>query len=775
MNRPLPEVDKVCKLVGDQLNITLDEALEGNDELRQFYNGDAEIKRWIDTARKLEGLTRHAGVHAAGVVLANQPLPEVLPLAINKRGDEEAIVTQWDGPTCEAVGLLKMDFLGLRTLSIIEEAKRQVAETLSDEVIRRTVDPKGLQDETWDPLDLDRLVFDDQRVFDLFRRGDTVSVFQFESDGMRKLLRSMKPDRLEDLIAANALYRPGPMELIPDYNQRKHGTQEVPKQHPIIEKFTSETYGIMIYQEQVMQIVHELGDIPLRQAYSLIKAISKKKEKVINSMKGQFLEGAQKKGLKKKEGSEVFDLILKFAGYGFNKSHSTGYAIVAYQTAYLKTYFPIQYMSAVLTYEAVVTEKVVKYIDECHRLLFPDGHHGADVRAPDVNTSGKGFTPVFAEGEIEDANHGHIRFGLSAIKGVGEKAVDAVIAEREEGGPFKSLWDFCERVSLQAVNKSTLEALVKCGAFDRIHGGESRSALVTALEGAMAAGQRAAADRLSGQSNLFGLLGGGTEDAPEEAPEPELPNVAPWDHLHQLNEEKSVLGFYVSAHPLDQHTQALETFGNVDAIDLPKVADGTMVIVGGLITNVRRITIQRGRSAGKQMAILGFEDRTGPVDAVVFSESYAKYQSRLEEDRVVFLAGKLQQREDGPSLVVDRVLPIEKALELARGLYIVIDAARLEAENSNGSALSPAERRLCQVRDLFRESLIGDGPEVQVKFEVHTGEQVVTIDSNGLRPKLRQGLTERIEQTLGQPDCCRLSGPPRLRLAEPRSAEATVH
>ncbi|MEM6794079.1 MAG: DNA polymerase III subunit alpha [Acidobacteriota bacterium] len=765
MNRPLPEVDKICKLVGDQLNITLDDALGQNDELRQLYETDAEIGRWIDTARKLEGLARHAGVHAAGVVLANQPLPKVLPLAINKQGDRETVVTQWDGPTCEQVGLLKMDFLGLRTLSIIEEARRQVRETLPDEVIRRTVDPEGLKSETWDPLDLDRLEFDDQKVLDLFRRGDTVSVFQFESDGMRRLLRSMQPDRLEDLIAANALYRPGPMELIPDYNERKHGKQEVPTSHPIIDKLTSETYGIMIYQEQVMQIVHELGDIPLRQAYSLIKAISKKKEKVINSMKGEFIKGASEKGLKKRESTQVFDLILKFAGYGFNKSHSTGYAIVAYQTAYLKTYFPVQYMSAVLSFEAENTDKVVKYIEEAGRILFPDGHTGADVRAPDINTSGVRFTPVFSEGEPQDANHGHIRFGLSAVKGVGSKAIRAVIEERRAEGPFKNLWEFCERVSLQAVNKATLEALVKCGSFDRVHGGEARSALMAALEGAISAGQRAAADRASGQSNLFGLLGGGdASSAPVKAPEPTLPSVPPWEPLEQLKEEKSVLGFYVSAHPLDQHADAVERFGNARACDLTQLQDASQVLIGGLITSIRRITIQRGRSAGKQMAVLGFEDRTGPVDAVVFSEAYAKFQGRLDEDRVVFLGGKLQQREDGPSVVVERVIPIDRATELAQGLCVVIDADRLSAEPNQGP-LTAVERRLGRLRDLFRESLMGEGNAVPVKFEVHEAGKVVLVDGNGLRPKLRRGLTERIEQTLGQPDCCRLDGPPRLRAA----------
>ncbi|MEE8524434.1 MAG: DNA polymerase III subunit alpha, partial [Thermoanaerobaculia bacterium] len=352
LNVPLAEVDKICKLVGDQLNITLDMALEQNPDLRRLYDSDSGTRRWIDTARKLEGLTRHAGVHAAGVVIGNQALSNVVPLAMNRQGDQEVLITQWDGPTCERIGLLKMDFLGLRTLSIIERARQLIGEQLDDDSLRRIVDPDGKLPAGRDPLDLDRLSCDDPTVFDLFRRGDTVGVFQFESDGMRRLLRAMAPDRIEDLIAANALYRPGPMSLIDDYNARKHGRQQVPGVHPIVDRYTAETYGIMVYQEQVMQIVHELGGIPLRAAYSLIKAISKKKEKTIKAERARFLEGAKEKGLSKKEADKLFELILKFAGYGFNKSHSTGYAIVAYQTAYLKTYFPVQYMAAVLTYEA---------------------------------------------------------------------------------------------------------------------------------------------------------------------------------------------------------------------------------------------------------------------------------------------------------------------------------------------------------------------------------------------------------------------------------------
>ena len=770
MNMPLPEVDKVTKLVGDQLNITIEEALGQNSDLEALYRGDSQIRRWLDTARRLEGLTRHAGVHAAGVVLANQALSNVVPLATNRQGNTETLVTQWDGPTCEKVGLLKMDFLGLRTLSIIERARQLVRSTLDEATLRATIDPEGTRPESWDPLDLDRLEFKDPRVLDLFRRGDTVSVFQFESDGMRKLLRSMSPDRLEDLIAANALYRPGPMALIDTYNNRKHGREAVPEVHPIVDQLTAETYGIMIYQEQVMQIVHELGGIPLRAAYSLIKAISKKKEKTINAQRTKFIDGAQEKGLAKKKAIELFDLILKFAGYGFNKSHSTGYAIVAYQTAYLKTYFPVQYMAAVLTFESENTDKVVKYIEECRRVPFPDGHHGVAVRAPDINTSDVGFTPVFADGEPRDANHGHIRFGLNAVKGVGEKAIQGIIDERKENGTFEHLWNFCERVPLGAVNRSTIDALVKCGAFDRIHGTEARAALLEALDGAIKSGQKAAADRASGQSNLFGLLAaadpGQTDGEAPAVPEATLPDVRPWTPQEALKEEKKVLGFYVSSHPLDQHTRELESFSTARAEDFDRLANGAEAIVGGLITGVRKRIIQRGRSAGQAMAILSFEDPTGPVDAVAFSECYARYSALMEEDRVVFLQGKLQRRDSSTSLMVDRVIPVERAASmLAAGLRIVVQAnGEANGHDGHDASATALHDRLVRLRDLLLDSA-GNGAGVRI--EVETDDRRVTIDPGGLSVRLDAALQRRIGDVLGQPDCCHLVGPPKLRPMEP--------
>jgi DNA polymerase III subunit alpha len=662
---------------------------------------------------------------------------------------------------------LKMDFLGLRTLSIIERARQLIREQVDDGALRAIVDPEGKLPADRDPLDLDRLSCDDPRVFELFRRGDTGGVFQFESDGMRRLLRAMAPDRIGDLIAANALYRPGPMSLIDDYNARKHGRQEVPQVHPIVDRYTAETYGIMVYQEQVMQIVHELGGIPLRAAYSLIKAISKKKEKTIKAERARFLDGAKEKGLSKKEAEKLFDLVLKFAGYGFNKSHSTGYAIVAYQTAYLKTYFPVQYMAAVLTYESVNTDKVVKYIDECRRVYLPDGECGIAVRPPEINTSGVGFTPVPADEHGEGV---HIRFGLSAVKGVGEKAVEAIIAERDQDGPFADLYEFCERVPLGAVNRSTIEALIKCGAFDRIHRPELRSALLEALDGAIRSGQKKAAERESGQTNLFEMLAAGNGGAGAGVGVGEtavkLPQVPPWTVAEQLKQEKAVLGFYVSSHPLREHLDVIRRFGNATTADLAELPGETSVTVGGLISQVKKRITQRGRSAGQQMAILSVEDETGPVEAVAFSNVYARYGALLEEDKIVFLRGKLQQRDDTPSLLVNQVIPFEQAAELlTERVRIVLGPAN--GAFGNGAA-EQLRQRLQQLRDLLWESVEDrDGCDARVEVEVLAGDdKVVTFDLNGVRIKIGRETPEKIAGILGDAGACELRGAARLTSVE---------
>ncbi len=695
----LPEVDKIAKLVPEQLNVTLEGALQQEPQLRELYQSDSRIARLIDNAKVLEGQARHASVHAAGVIVSTQPLHEIVPLY--KQSGSEDVVTQWDGPTCEKVGLLKMDFLGLRTLSIIERAKRLIRETLSAEEIGRavgagrcqgvevsrdrgeespgTVDPGELggcspSAPLFDPLDLDRLTYDDQRVFELFRRADTTGVFQFESGGMRRLLLEMKPDRLEDLIAANALFRPGPMDLIPSYNRRKHGTEPVPRVHPVVDQFTAETYGVMVYQEQVMQIVHGLGGIPLRAAYSLIKAISKKKIKEIEKNREVFLAGSQRQGVAASAANELFEMILKFAGYGFNKSHSTGYAIVAYQTAFLKTYFPNQYMAAFLTYEskAQKVEDWIRYKDDCRRTVFVTGKVGVEVKPPDINLSDEDFSVVFEPDEARDAVSGHVRFGLSALKGVGDKAVRAIVEERKKAGPFRGLHEFCERIPAAMINKAMIEALVTCGAFDGVHGREARASMVASIEGATKAGQSAAKDKATGQSALFGF-GGESAGASSKSAEPVLARVKPWDNATMLSKEKEVLGFYVSSHPLDQHREAIERFGNATTGEVRDLSQDKRVIIGGMVKSVRPIVTKNGKHAGQRMAVVSFEDAQGSLEAVLWAETYAEYADQLAADKCLFLVGRVDHARGEPQLIVDQAIPVARAaMHLATGLEIEI-------------------------------------------------------------------------------------------------------
>ncbi len=756
LNVPLPDVDRVCKLVGDSLGMTIDRALDQEPQLKQQYEDNPIHRQMLDTARRLEGLARHAGVHAAGVVIATQPLENIVPLYQPPGTDQ--IVTQWDGPTVEKVGLLKMDFLGLRTLSIIERARQLVKQTLDQDTIRVTV---GLApDDTHDPLDLERLHYDDPQVLDLFRRGETAGVFQFESGGMRNLLMAMKPDRFEDLIAANALYRPGPMELISDYNARKHGKQNVPSVHPIVDGHTAETYGIMVYQEQVMQIVHELGGIPLRAAYTLIKAISKKKKKVINANREMFVQGSAEKGLSKGRADELFDLIQKFAGYGFNKSHSTGYAILAYQTAYLKTYFPVQYMAAVLTYESVSTDKVVEYIDECRRVKRPGcDDRGVSVQPPDMNLSDVDFTVVYDDDEPRTARHGHIRFGLSAVKGVGEKAIRAIIETRQTTGPFESIYDFTERVPLGTVNRATIEALVKCGAFDSLHTAGKRAAMVAALDDAIQAGQRAASDRNAGQMNFFDAINENS-DADDESFTPveiKLPDSEPWHTNEQLKHEKSTLGFYISSHPLDQYRQTIDRFSSIAICDIHKLSAETPVVIGGIVTRVRPTLVRNGRSKGQKMAMITVEDLSSPIDAVVFSDAYADTSHLLETDRMVMIKGRVDRRREEPSIVVEQVIPIEDAAkELTSAIRIAVCA-----DPTDGSR--PAEDLFPKLKALLDQNAPTNGRgSAQVYLDVIQDGITVRLRLNDVRVAPDPRMCEQLEAQLGTACQSKLVGPSKL-------------
>ena len=441
---PLPEIDKLTKLIPNTPGTTLTKALEKVPELSDLYRNNPTIKQVIDLALKLEGMCRNAGVHAAGVIIADQDLSSVIPMCKDK---DDNLLTQFEGPIAEKCGLLKMDFLGLRTLTTLTRSLDLELQTRDIRPVRWAPNQATPPQDENGRIDIEKIDLTDQTVFKMFQRGETRGVFQFESGGMQDLLMKMVPDRIEDLIAANALYRPGPMELIPTYCNRKHGKEAVPQVHPIMDAILAETYGIMVYQEQVMQIFNQLGGIDLANAYKLIKAISKKTVDVIAKFKPEFIKGTMAKGVSQEKAEEIFDLILKFGGYGFNKSHSTRYAIVAFQTGYMKCFHPVEYMSAVLTFEMGSTEKVVEYIEECRRMTLVDGTKGIRVLPPDVNVSDKDFTPVYTEAaatkgrKAKPKTEGVIRFGLAAVRGVGEKAVEFISQIRREKGEYTNLYD----------------------------------------------------------------------------------------------------------------------------------------------------------------------------------------------------------------------------------------------------------------------------------------------------------------------------------------------
>jgi DNA polymerase-3 subunit alpha len=624
--------------------MTLDKALKTEPELKQTYDRDQQTKKVIDLGKKLEGLARHASIHAAGVVIADEPLTNFVPLY--KAPGSEDIVTQFEGPTVEKVGLLKMDFLGLKTLSVLERSCQLVEEVHGEEI------------------DLEKLDHTDAKVFELFSAGKTKGIFQFESGGMQNLLMKMKPDRVEDLIAANALYRPGPMILIPDHIDRKHGAKwSLP--HPIMTEVLEETYGIMTYQEQVMRICNRLGDIPLREAYALIKAISKKKAKTIAKERERFIEGCVSKGLTARQAEEIFELIERFAGYGFNKSHSTRYAFIAY----MKSHWPVEFMAALLTYEMDNTDKIVDYIAECAQM-------GIEVLAPDINESGVDFTPLYEQHEDGREVKGVIRFGLAAVKGVGEKAVEHIIAARREVGRFESLFHFCENVDLRAANKQVLEALIKAGAFDRLGG--VRPQMMAGLERAMENGASLQSDKLAGQMNFFGQMAGGDDYSKDHQ---RLPEVAPWPEPQMLAYEKEVLGFYVTSNPLSHHAEEINIYSTLNSSQLAEANGEKQVVIGGMITKTRYNLTKTGRNAGSKMAVFTLQDLQGQVEAVMFPEVLNEYGDILVEDTVVFVKGKLDYRRERPNILAAELIRLEDVREkLAAKVKIGLDAKGVTKE-----------------------------------------------------------------------------------------------
>jgi DNA polymerase-3 subunit alpha len=768
MGLPPADGQALSNLVPAELDITLERAIEREPKLAEAVEKDPVVAKIVRHAQALEDHARHAGIHAAGVVIATRPLDEIVPLCRASGGGEE-VVTQWDGPSCEKVGLLKMDFLGLRTLSTIERAKAIIAKSMPEAAVFAAVgrgadfDPrtKGAREGRPHPLDLDRIPLDDQRVLAMFRRGETSGIFQFESGGMRRLLVDMQPDRIEDLIAANALFRPGPMDFIPQYCARKHAREGVPPVHEIFDRFVGETYGIMVYQEQVMQVLHHLGGIPLRAAYSVIKAISKKKEDQIAGARADFVKGAVAQGVSEPRAGEIFDLILPFARYGFNKSHSTGYAIIAYQTAYLKTYFPAQYMAAVLSFEsqAKKVEEWSVYLEECKRISWADStperpHVGVEVRPPDINLSDADFSVVYAPDEPHDALHGHVRFGLKAIKGVGESAIRAIMEERAAHGPFRDIFDFCERVDLRAVNKAALESFVKGGVFDGLHGLEQRASLLATIPEAVSAGQSRARDRADGQMSIFGDMqpagGGGDADAgggSSAASGLALKKAAPWSHMQALSQEKEALGFFVSGHPLDEWSREVGSFANADSVRIRDMPAQAPVVMAGIIGRVRAVVSQRGAQPGRRMAMATIVDKLGTAECVLFPDTFAQHGELLQSDAMLMIVGVVDRSRAEPGIIVDQLIPVADA---SRHLATRLEIRLTGAGEGDGELLAPMMRMLAGTLKQAANSaanLRGRPVEVDVVLPVDGAEAAITV--GGVRVVPDSALLRKICEIAG--------------------------
>ena len=665
MDMTYAEVDKIAKMIPFDLKMTLDKALEESPPLKEAYQKDPKVKELIDVSRRLEGTTRHASTHAAGVVISPVPLTDLVPLF---KGNTADVTTQFDMKGVERIGLLKMDFLGLRTLTLIDNCVKMI------EAQRGVhIDPASI------PLD-------DVKTYELFTAGKTSGLFQFESDGMRDILKRFKPDQLEHLTALNALYRPGPMQMIDDFIKRRHGQTRVVYEHPALEPILKGTYGVMVYQEQVMQIASALAGFTLGEADLLRKAMGKKKVDVMAAQMDQFLRGCAGRGVPEKKARKIWDAMEQFAGYGFNKSHSAAYAWLAYQTGYLKANYPSYFVAALLTSERANTDKMVQYIGECREM-------GIRVLPPDVNESGMFFSVIprdsdrtgtegsagvadsSSPGETEAPRNDNaadaprndttddIRFGLAAIKNVGEGAVEATLAVRKQGGPFRSLFDFCDRVDLRAVNRRVVESFVKSGSFDSTD--PRRSALYAAIDRAMEAGQKRQRDREAGQSSLFGMLGAGEEK--HAAPE-RVPDAPPWPEAERLAFEKESLGFFISGHPLERFRLEIQQWASATTGTLAAAAAAGEVTVGGIVTALRLIKTKKG----DRMASFFLEDLEGSVETLVFPEAYKKAAGRLADDQVVLVKARAEVQDDGRAkLLASEVMPLEQA-KLAEARFVTI-------------------------------------------------------------------------------------------------------
>ncbi len=644
LGMPIPRVDAVVAMVPDELGIDLAGALEKSADLKRTYDADGEIRELIDLAMKIEGLARNVGTHAAAVVIADRPLTEYVPLQRVQNKDE--IITQWAMGDVERAGLLKMDFLGSARLTILSKAIDLIEQTTGTRV---------------DPY---KFPLDDKPTFALLCRGETKGVFQLESGGIRDLLQKMKPDSFLDIIATNALYRPGPLEggMVDDYVQVKHGRKKPEYKHPVMKEILEETHGVMVYQEQVMRILNSLGDIPLPSAYTCIKAISKKKLETIAKFRSEFAAGAEKKGMSNRESMELFGLIEHFAGYGFNKSHSTAYALIAYITAYLKAHYPVEFMAALLSGDMPdrnfkKKDSLVEHREDCVRM-------GIEVLPPDVNRSYPEFTVV------DDGGKKKIAFGLGAIKGCGGNAAHAIVAARRTGGPIRSLFDFCARIDPAACNRTAIESLVKAGAFDSVGG--RRAATMAAVDRALQTGAAELADRRSGQKGLFTDA---DDDNDPAAASVSLPDIPEWDERQRLGFEKEVLGFYLASHPLAEHAAKFKTYTTHATTAIPTVPHRTEVVLGGMLASLKFSHTKNPRpgSTNTKYVMFDLEDMDGMVRCIVWPEQFAEFGHLVQPDAILLVRGAVDRRpgSEESNLIINELIPLDElAARYTQGIEI---------------------------------------------------------------------------------------------------------
>src|SRR6266850_1835144 len=686
MDLPYGEVDRIAKLVPNQLNITLDEALQQSLPLRTQIASDPRYVDMMEVAKRLEGLARHASTHAAGVVISPEPLTNIVPLYKSSRDE---ITTQYDMKGLEHIGLLKMDFLGLTTLTVLDDAVRLVEQN------------RGVH------VDLGTLPLDDEATYKLFARGETTAIFQFESHGMRDILRRYQPTRLEDLTALNALYRPGPIQggMIDDFINRKHGKKKVAYDLPELKEILEETYGVILYQEQVMQIANRLAGFSLGEADILRRAMGKKNREEMAAQREKFLAGCAIRKVPGKKAEKIFDLMAEFAGYGFNKSHSCAYALLAYQTAYLKTHYPVEFMAALLTSEAGNTEKVVKYINEARGM-------GISILPPDVNESDLYFTPV---GES-------IRFGLAAIKNVGENTARAIRESRMGQGEFKSLYDFCERIESRYLNKRVFESLIRSGAVDSLG---PRESMLASVDDAVAALQRASRTRESGQHGLFG-----TAAAPALSPF-ELREAAPWSEEERLASEYAMLGFYVSGHPLAKYASRLQDMKTISLDLVEEQRNGKEITVASLIVGTRPMRSKKGA----RWAIFTIQDMTGVQEMLAFPESFARLEQVLKPGNPLLLKVRVQVEEAGTRLSLQEARRLDELPERATANEFRV---RVEMQSMSEEILDRLENVLAS----------SPGP-CPVVFEMCSPDGCVAVLQAKQRVKSTPELAETVRQICG--------------------------